>query len=1705
MDPNETEQPAVEPTPAAEPAKPQDNFDLTVGKDGVALKMFGMDFSAQKPSIGYLLSGPIGGAVWLSQQVKNNVTDPLLEKYVQPAIAQSLNEPLVGPATANYPQGMAQPNSPVDLMRRSGAAISGAVSDVTQQPEEQAGQGGADLGEYMLKSGLSTWIGRSPLEKLSDEQKSRAMRELDMINRHPVFSHLLRKMNAPAAAKLADDFADATADVTGGVQEALFGELGNAPLYMLGAKNIAALEGPGLARALARGANTGAQMGGTVAMTTPGADLGEGMATGAVVGALPGVLGKAAAVPGEIRAGRAVAEEARFAGAKTVQGERIPGPGPDNIPPAPREPTVVAVSSDAVKEVAATVHEEARLAQYLARNTETRLALPGGPKAPAFREVPRTDTKFSPNAVTIDMENGIPTLRATKYGPEGMSGLSITLDNPAAVDEVIGLSKRWGQAPIIYSAEVLNAVDPRLLVLGGFKPKNAQGISQAQKPVLGATKADRVRAQLDTNLGDVPSAPKFEAQPGLIVMDEPHDPNFYGGAWQLHQLNSKPLRAKSLQARDVVAVTMPDGSEKIGFQGPGVVIAPAPEEGIAGSLLFDLDVQAGNSQRIRSLKSHEIEALADVEPASLVAERELYKKAKKADSVDQFVSNFMQWRTEQPPELQKLINDYTKRQANKVIKVPEGGTGAVLRDENTIVQSVDSRERVRSALAQQGINGQLADHLLHVVNKLDQGIKPKPMEMRLLIDEWTSAQRGAELTVPDVIGKPSFTEPPQGGRVMLSDGSIATVKAVTADNSKVIVSTGGQTRTVPSQMVVGPVPEVTRAESGPAASAATSTSSEVGAVPASAQPPSEPPPPPITGLPPGGPIPPPPPGNIPDNRAAEVLTMSRMNRLYTNAIPAYSRGPQDLAQLALNKLSVGAMEQSLRTDIYSKLNQMFGPRTTEFQTSLGHYLNGRTDLPASEQLLNKFPEVSMDALAYTDRLKAYSQGLEAKAQSLGMLQTSAADRMDPMHLTNSYLRYFAGPGEWAKIFMKDQNAFNNLVRTIKDNEFKGSPLSQEAIDGKARDYALEMIGHFDKQLGQFATNPGSALKSQLERNLELRPEYQRALGEITDPVAKMAITIGRQEALVQLGSIYRDLRNSLLSSPGDAPRPDVPGWGPWRQLNGGQYGEMNGRWMHPAAHEALEQLPAIARKTSTFATQVLDFIKRNRTMYNPGAWFTNVAGNVQGSFLAGGIDPILHPVNAAKYLAKSLDLMVGSGKSDITSDLGKLLTRARGLGMYAPGLAGSEQGILKDFTKSVLNDMKGNPQFTFMDMMRKFGKLNDGRQAIDHKVGAVYDGVDQATKLANWLSLRDRGLNNPAKFLGKQFNASLPPDRLEQLVEREAARRVATSFPMPHAPSRNIASVRNFASGSIGVGNPFVTMSLEELRILGNFGNRFRGQGGESGAEFTGKMIKLAAYGAGLVLGAQWLRRKAGISDEEVALGKASMSAQAQQYKPGLVPLWYRGPDGNVRYFDATNAMSYMRYASGPPEASLPARVFYNAIKLPVSGSMVEDTIDEMARRSGFNFAPAGTPNQQPNSRQLQGWKATMEMLGNAGLLPGAVGSTTRALNAGGMYGVQPEDPYHQTTKTEAIANSVLGNKIVPGGNPQKALIGKTLGLGAAIKDFAKSNALKPGEQPGTRYGVSGTKEESVSAARDGMQQKLQEQRDLAEMNKKVRNQKRGK
>lgn len=1678
----------------------------------------------------------------------------------------------------NDPTGTLSGTSWAEDVKNLGSSLGATAAPITGQTPEAGAQGGAALAEYGSKALLKPYIGAGPFDELTDEQRLRAINEMDTLNKHPVFAYALRKMHANKAADLIEQAAADTSDTMGAAQESLLTELGLLPLYLIGPKNFARLEGPGLGSALARGASAGAQMGGIQATLTPGADVTGAALGGAAIGAGAGALGPlAGAAIDALHGGGEHAASGISQGIESFAAEasQAPARAPAFAPtPRPPTPKVVAVSSDMLTHMADTADVAAiaaKAAEEAAKELEHQriLDLPftgkhtelapdlvakglmysptqagkGRPKV--WTEVPRTDTKFKPNMVTIGWVDNRPVVRAIKMGANGPeAGMTIDLKTHSDFAEARGLVRRWGSSPIMTSDASVQR-HPWLRELGGM----ADGVPAAEQAAAafdpGATGAGMLPKGISADVAEAP--PSYKPQPGFMEFEPSSSPaDTLGGDpghYQVYRLNDPVKRVESLKGRGLVKVTMPDGDVRYGFVGPKgqvrpgrlTIMAPEGAEQIPKSLVHDFETSGKN---IKLVEADELHKIGYAEPEYLKQQRELFRRSIPASNVNEFVANFMKWKNrlaESDPSLHKAFEAYGNLGKRSVPKTKALGEAFTEREINA--PTSESRGRVRQALATQlGVDEQLADHLLAVEGKLRKGIKPSDLEYRLLVDNWQSAQKALEngplgitkpSAVPDVLGQdlnqlpeqPAQRDPRLGGnqgKVILTSGDTAVVRQLSADESKAIVELeDGSMHQVQAAEIVAPadaseakvsvpyrdssdiVQDLKRArmahgdgtpeyeaqrgsilaharESGlaegeikealdaqPPPGAPAPNSPSVVAPP-------PPPPPPINGVGNGPPPPPPGPRNTPANTGLILDVERRLQAAYNWAAPPYARGPRDAAQWALIQASTKELERGHSDAVFKRLNAQFGSRAPDFERDLNVTLLDRQNPNAIQDLLAKYPTTSHDALAYTDAIQAQISANEQELLQLGMID----DRVSPIdenYLTRSYMRYLMKPGQWAKVAEADAKLLNEALSHIKQHEFNTADKatwSPDELDFKAREFFHDLTGKWDTAGASGKGSRGSATQS-LKTRSDIPEIYRRVMGQLTDGPAQVAITIGRQEGLLAVGRMWDE-----VSRPGAYPQYftrgssapiDDPLLGPWRKLEGKEFGNANGGFLHPAMHEQLISAHETVAKAQTFANTVMNHIKQMRTVMNPNAWLTNIMGNAQGLVLAGGLNPVTRPIASGRAMYDFVSTVL-EGKKNVLSDKGKLLTTMRRLGVYAPGLAGTEQGIHSALERSVLNAanrQKGSFGFlSFINAATDFGK------AGERGLGAAYDFIDQAAKGSSWMALRARGLANPEKFLGPQFSKYLRPDRVQELVEREAARRVAMSFPMPHAPSQGIRAQQKLAAGAVGAVNPMATMQLENFRIWSGIPKRLAGYGGESGAMFTARMAGWALAAGGIAATWRAHRRANGISDEDVELAKASQSTASQTYKPGLFAMYWRGPEGNPRFVDATSGIDALRLAQGPPESNLVSRILYNAVKTPIAGGQVEGAFDGWMRQQGFDFAPEGQQQSaQPSPTQLRGWKANVELATKWGLLPGAAATVPRALNQAGLYGTPPSDPYQRLLPAEGIAKAALGIKFEPGGNPaskSKELLFKKVDT---IKAGARASVLPAGEQPGIKQG----------------------------------------
>lgn len=596
--------------------------------------------------------------------------------------------------------------------------------------------------------------------------------------------------------------------------------------------------------------------------------------------------------------------------------------------------------------------------------------------------------------------------------------------------------------------------------------------------------------------------------------------------------------------------------------------------------------------------------------------------------------------------------------------------------------------------------------------------------------------------------------------------------------------------------------------------------------------------------------------------------------------------------------------------------------------------------PQRESFRNDLTGVALGRKAWPDMVKKYGEGINEQLKVLtgNLSEVSKIDDLriaeldgipdslihergegliDP-YLARGYMVHVLPPGEWAKRVPaeKFQRAVEFLVQDLSQN-------------GKLHVFPEQVAAELETLLksGNVAEAikssglKGSSLAKHLVARKEIPVELREVMGEITQGDIRMAMTFGTQKAIIAKLELFQDIANNPeMSSIGrradlyPEPVPDV------KRL----YGKLAGKYVTPEIYKELINLPQTIRNTYALSGEVANWIKGNQ-LSGFGPWWTSLMGNLQGSMLSGGINVVTRPMEAMKDIRQALQAMKDyhTDPSGRTGD-GYLMLEAKKMGSDFAGRGEVEiNAKSRKFVNELLKAVDGKGPFSFINVTKKaIEKYNDGTGSFSEAL----DVQDRFFRMANWLALRRRAMARGAA----PKEAGL-----------EAARMISKRFPNPG----NLGTVPTALRGQVGIAAPYLTPKAEEMRILTTAAvDMIPGHENYDPA----LMFRIAAHAIFFGGVGKMLMHLSGITDEEVAAAKASMTKRQQTYKTAMMPLPVRDALGRVQLVDVSNYFLPAQILQGHPDDSPLGRVTYNIATYPFEGSMFKGSVDAIAEQGGL-------------------------------------------------------------------------------------------------------------------------------------------------------------
>jgi hypothetical protein len=545
-------------------------------------------------------------------------------------------------------------------------------------------------------------------------------------------------------------------------------------------------------------------------------------------------------------------------------------------------------------------------------------------------------------------------------------------------------------------------------------------------------------------------------------------------------------------------------------------------------------------------------------------------------------------------------------------------------------------------------------------------------------------------------------------------------------------------------------------------------------------------------------------------------------------------------------------------------------------------------------------------------------------------------------------------------FLQQQNNLGEYVATkVMDVIKKDDPL--EAF------FNHETIGkpfkHLSKRLDQI---PGP---------------IKDLLGFETSGLLRLAHTLATQEYMLANIKIWNykiagdpTIFSPIKHGPFTVEVPNIPA----------KYGKAAGGFV-TEDYRAFLSAPNMEKLLPEFIRSMMGHYKSMQIKYGgPGTWLNNFFGNPYFSVIAGGLDP-LRPRESGrawsmawhilvsdkpdmvkltnsggawdarpfdtKFRDRAPKELVGSAKklsffkgdfentkvgqkaaaSVLASqdDMAAVLLEARNMGIDSPGLAGIETGGKGGgrVVRALIDEM--NKMHPDDSLWRKLARLKDRigamANAASDEMAHAYDLIDRTYKLANYISLRQKGLR---KFDGN----------VEQSAAW-AAQRIHRAFPdyrqMGHIPT----AIANVAP----VANAFVRFHLENMRIHTGLPVAL--------AEDPSLLVRAGFFTAATISALSFMgmmRNMAGISDEEAEALKDNFTKRQRSFRPFVIVLPFRKENGEPAIVDLTPMIPLAIFAQGHPDDAIWQNVLGSAIQ-NLAGPIAEKPMADMLHDAGIS------------------------------------------------------------------------------------------------------------------------------------------------------------
>ncbi len=662
--------------------------------------------------------------------------------------------------------------------------------------------------------------------------------------------------------------------------------------------------------------------------------------------------------------------------------------------------------------------------------------------------------------------------------------------------------------------------------------------------------------------------------------------------------------------------------------------------------------------------------------------------------------------------------------------------------------------------------------------------------------------------------------------------------------------------------------------------------------------------------------------------------------------------------------------------------------------------------------------------------------------------------------TRLHLANMLPDGEWARLAKRDTKGHESILDDIQ-NEFYESRKYDHFTDRQKRALAEK---HFDFLAGvpeprEWFTSPkmkaaGKEAMGSLKSRSDLRPFELAAKGEVLNPFVRVAETRARQAQLILQGEVWADVaanRNMARPLENMTPEQITSGdWIPGDETTSRRYGKARGMWINREIHDALVDIPLMQKNANSFVKGIVDTMKWNVTVGNPGRWAKNALESIQGVMFSNLGNPFTRPYHFGEGLstykkdfeahmkAPGVDTRqlppAEAGNATRAELEASNVARMRFKRMMEGGVVGSELtshefGLqAKEFMEMVATAENLTPgKVNFLDIYKgAVAVKNKPLDAASKGYGAMDPAAKYATAIVglktNGIDLQTGMLKDKPKALAflrgtKRYRSAMSDVEIVDQVEKEVFRRVALSYPMMDRVAPAAAAAAKL--GDSGLMSMFMKMKFESNRVYAQLPNRVLNEPGMKG-NLAAYAVLVGGMGVGSLAAA---RKLAGVTQEDVDAAYASAPKATQVFHPNTMYGWKRDPEtGRLLGVDLSFMMQPLSWSSGDdPNANVGVNAIRRAAGFAVGGTPLEPGMMSLLAENGLagdQYMAPGTPEYLQDSARLAG--KAIEAFGPAGassLYRAAVQTGTGFSPPGGKF--VPRGPVDVMTG--------VGNVLVPG------------------------------------------------------------------------------